>query len=420
MVSVGPMAGVKIVELTTFGFVPSGVALLADWGADVIKIEHPRNPDPMRGLVTAVSDDGAEVDTLMDQFNRGKRNLALDLAVPEGREVLSDLVRRCDVVVTSFLKPAQRKLRISYEDLRPLNPRLIFAHGHGYGPRGPDAEQPGFDGISYWSRGGVGHALTFADGPPARQRPAFGDVMGGLSVATGVSAALYQRSVTGRGCAVDVSLLGVACWQLAPDILTSLVTGQDVQSPAPTADTSSNPRGKPFQTSDGRYVTVLLLMPHYLSNVLKALGHEHLLQSAVFADFEGGLSPQGGQAVDSALRSAIGSFTAEQIRARFTGQDIAWSIVQSPAEVAADPQVIANEYILDNPSKPERSLITGPVQFDQRPPQISSGAPRQGEHSEQILRELGLTGDTIARLMGSGVVVQGADGSWDSFGKLVT
>jgi crotonobetainyl-CoA:carnitine CoA-transferase CaiB-like acyl-CoA transferase len=108
-----------------------------------------------------------------------------------------------------------------------------------------------------------------------------------------------------------------------------LVTGQDVQSPAPTADTSSNPRGKPFQTSDGRYVTVLLLMPHYLSNVLKALGHEHLLQSAVFADFEGGLSPQGGQAVDSALRSAIGSFTAEQIRARFTGQDIAWSIVQA-------------------------------------------------------------------------------------------
>ena len=212
----------------------------------MIKVEHPRNPDPMRGLVTALTDEGAEVDTLMDQFNRGKRNLALDLAVAEGREVLYELVRHRDVVVTSFLKPAQRKLGISYEDLRQLNPRLVFAHGHGYGPRGPDADQPGFDGISYWARGGVGHALTFADGPPARQRPAFGDVMGGLSVATGVAAALYQRSVTGRGCAVDVSLLGVGVLEPAPDILTSSVTARHVQSPSPTSETSWGPRGNHF------------------------------------------------------------------------------------------------------------------------------------------------------------------------------
>lgn len=155
--SVGPMAGVKIVELTTFGFVPSGVALLADWGADVIKVEHPRNPDPMRGLVTARTDEGAEVDTLMDQFNRGKRNLALDLAVAEGREVLYELVRHCDVVVTSFLKPAQRKLGISYEDLRQLNPRLVFAHGHGYGPRGPTWTNPALTGSPIGL--GVGSAM---------------------------------------------------------------------------------------------------------------------------------------------------------------------------------------------------------------------------------------------------------------------
>jgi crotonobetainyl-CoA:carnitine CoA-transferase CaiB-like acyl-CoA transferase len=318
------------------------------------------------------------------------------------------------VVVTSFLKPAQRKLGVTYEDLRAINASVIYAHGHGYGPRGPDAEQPGFDGISYWARGGVGHALTYADGPPAGQRPGFGDVMGGLSVATGVSAALYQRSVTGQGCAVDVSLLGVACWQLAPDILTSSVTGQDVQRLAPTASTG------PFRTSDGRFVTVLLLLPHYLGNVLRALGQEALLEKQVFAEFAGGVSPAGNQVVDAALRAAIGSFTAEEIRQRFAGQEIAWSIVQTPQEVVADPQVVANEYVVDNPSKPGQLLVPGPVQFDQRPPRIAAGAPRQGEHSEQILREMGYSDDVIGELQVGGVFVQGTTDGWDAFGGLAT
>jgi crotonobetainyl-CoA:carnitine CoA-transferase CaiB-like acyl-CoA transferase len=410
----GPMAGVRIVELATFGFVPSGVALLADWGADVIKVEHPRIPDPMRGLVVASSEDGVAVDVLIDQFNRGKRNLALDVAAPQGRDVLYELVRGCDVVVTSFLRPAQRKLRVTYEDLRAINASLIYAHGHGYGPRGPDAEQPGFDGISYWARGGVGHALTYTDGPPAGQRPGFGDVMGGLSLATGVSAALYQRGVTGRGCAVDVSLLGVACWQLAPDILTSWLTGQDVQRPAPTATTG------PFRTSDGRFVTVLLLLPHYLGNVLRALGQEALLENQVFRDFAGGLTPAGAREVDAALRAAIGSFTEDQIRKRFAGLEIAWSIVQTPQEVVVDPQVVANEYVVVNPSNPGGRLVTGPVQFDQSPPRIASGAPRQGEHSEQILREIGYSDESIGQLHDGGVIVQGDEDRWDAFGRLST
>ena len=222
----------------------------------------------------------------MDHLNRGKRNIAIDLGNPAGLEVFYDLIRGADVFITSFLRPAQKRLHVSFEDLEAINPRLIFAHGHGYGPRGPDAEQPGFDGIAYWARGGVGHALTFEGGPPARQRAGFGDVMGGLSVATGVSAALYRRTVTGEGCAVDVSLLAVACWQLAPDILATSVTGRDVQTPAPA------PGEGPYVTLDGRYVVVLLLMPQYLGNVLQALGLERLLPRRTLCGLSGRGDPE--------------------------------------------------------------------------------------------------------------------------------
>jgi crotonobetainyl-CoA:carnitine CoA-transferase CaiB-like acyl-CoA transferase len=409
-----PLLGVKVVEVTTFGFVPSGVALLADWGADVITIEHPRVPDPMRGLTTVPAPDGRIVDYVMDHFNRGKRNLALDLATEPGRDVLHRLVRQADAFVTSFLPPAQRKLGITYEDLKAVNPSLVYAHGHGYGPRGPDSEQPGFDGISYWCRGGVGHALTFKDGPPAGQRPAFGDVMGGLSVAAGVSAALHRRTTTGEGCAVDVSLLAVACWQLAPDIMASSVSGLDVQMPAPGPDSG------PFRTSDGRYVTVLLLLPQYLGNVLRALDREDLLDNPLFANYPGGVAPPGSDVVNAALREAIGSLTVDEVRRRFTGQEIAWSVVQTPAEVLSDPQVQANEYVLPNPSKPGELLVSGPIQFDRAPPRPPWGSPRQGEHTEAILREVGLDDTAVKELLEAGVVAQGSEGVWDEYGRLTS
>lgn len=410
MEPISPMSGVKVIELTTFGFVPAGVAILADWGADVVRVEHPRVADPMRGLIVAQNDSGATVDVLSDHFNRGKRNAAIDLRSADGREVFYELIRDADVFITSFLKPAQQKLGVAYEDLQPLNPRLIFAHGHGYGPKGPDAHAPGFDGISYWCRGGVGHAVTFKGGPPAQQRPAFGDVMGGLSVATGVSAALYQRSVSGRGCTVDVSLLAVACWQLAPDILRSAIDHRDVQAEAPTADSG------PYRTADGRYVVVLFLMPQYLPNVLQALGMDDLLDDARVRDFQAGVAQPG---VDAELRARIASLSADEIRSRFQGRDLAWSIVQTPEEVITDPQVTANEYVLPNPADPERYLVPAPVQFNQQPPSVTGGAPAQGEHTEQVLKEAGVAGARIDELLRAGVIAQGHEGDWDSSGRLV-
>ncbi|MGE0385367.1 MAG: CaiB/BaiF CoA transferase family protein [Gammaproteobacteria bacterium] len=413
MEPLSPLSGVRIVELTAYGFVPSGAAILADWGADVVRIEHPRNPDPMRGLMTTTDPrDGAVVDTLFDQFNRGKRCLALDVGEADGLAILYRLIRGADVFITSLLKPAQEKLRIRYEDLRQIHPRLIFAHGHGYGANGPDADRPGFDSIAYWARGGVGHALTFQGSPPAAQRAAFGDVMGGLAMASGISAALVHQRATGQGCAVDVSLLALACWQMAPDILKCEIDHQDAQRAPPAAGDAGLFN---YETRDGRYLNLPLLLPKYLVNVLQALGREDLLADPRVRDFKGGVAPSG---LEHELRGQFRSMSAGEIRARFQGREIAWSIWQTPEEVLADPQVTANRFVVENPGAASRHLIPAPVQFNQQPPRIARPAPAQGEHSVEILRQCGLEPARIDALLASGVVAQGDPGGWDDFGRL--
>jgi crotonobetainyl-CoA:carnitine CoA-transferase CaiB-like acyl-CoA transferase len=209
-----------------------------------------------------------------------------------------------------------------------------------------------------------------------------------------------------------VALLAVACWQLAPDILATSVTQQDVQRPAPTVQNG------PYVTSDGRYVVVLLLMPQYLPNMFKALGLENLLQEPRFANFQAGVGGAGHAEVQAELRQAIASLTADEVRERFRGKDIAWSIVQTPLEVISDPQVVANEYILPNPRDPHRLLVTAPVQFNQQPPKIATAAPAQGEHTREILRELGLDDERTEKLLADGVIAQGKPGDWDEYGRL--
>src|SRR5215468_10830617 len=161
------LEGVRVVEVAQWWFVPSAGAVLADWGADVIKVEHPVTGDPQRGLVTSgFFPPTGGVNFMMEQSNRGKRSVGIDLANPAGRDTLLRLVETADVFLTNFLPSARRKLRIDVDDIRAVNPRIVYVRGHGQGARGPDAEKGGYDAASFWSRGGIAHALT----PPAPPR----------------------------------------------------------------------------------------------------------------------------------------------------------------------------------------------------------------------------------------------------------
>src|SRR5256884_8846887 len=179
--------GVRVVEVADWGFGPSAGTALGGWGAEVVKIEPPRHGAPIRGLITGGMIPGATGrNFIVEQLGRQKRSVGIDLGTDDGRALLHRLVERADVFLTNFLPDARERLRITYEDLRRVNPRLVYAKGHGQGARGPDARRGGYDGVSFWARGGIADRLSTPGGPYVQQRPAFGDFIAGVGLAGGV------------------------------------------------------------------------------------------------------------------------------------------------------------------------------------------------------------------------------------------
>ncbi|HEV7758194.1 MAG TPA: CoA transferase, partial [Acidimicrobiales bacterium] len=224
------LSGIRVIEVAAWTFVPAAGAVLADWGADVIKVEHPVGGDPQRGLVSMglIPGGPGAVNYIIEQPNRGKRSIGLDISTEDGRALLYQLVEGADVFLTSFLPETRQRLQIDEDHIREVNPGIVYARGTGQGPKGPDAGKGGYDGATYWARGGVAHALTPATSEyPIGGRAAFGDLAGGMAIAGGIAAGLVQRATTGVGPTVDVSLLGLAMWVLSPDIVASGLYGGD-------------------------------------------------------------------------------------------------------------------------------------------------------------------------------------------------
>jgi crotonobetainyl-CoA:carnitine CoA-transferase CaiB-like acyl-CoA transferase len=222
-----PMHGVKVVEVAQFTFVPSAGAVLADWGADVIKVELAVHGDAQRGIKIGTGGAASgSFQPLMEHPNRGKRSIGLALENPGAHAILMELVRDADVFLTNFLPDATERLHIDVEDVRAVNPKIIYVRGHGHGRRGPDARKAGYDGSTFWARGGSGWAATPSDSPRMIQLPAgaYGDSMGGAVIAGGIAAALFARDRIGEPSVLDVSLLGIGAWAMALSVCTALLT----------------------------------------------------------------------------------------------------------------------------------------------------------------------------------------------------
>jgi crotonobetainyl-CoA:carnitine CoA-transferase CaiB-like acyl-CoA transferase len=406
-VPVPVLAGVRIVEFAQFVFVPACGALLADWGADVIKIEHPVSGDGYRALVSQgivrVSSTG--VNQSMEMHNRGKRSIGLDVSSAAGRDVLLRLVESADVFLTNFLPSTLQRLQLGVDDLRARNPKIIYARGHGHGVRGPDADQPAYDATAFWARGGLGATLSPAAlDRPIPQRGGFGDRTGAAQLAFGVVSALFGRERTGVASVVDVSLLATAVWTLASDVLSAL-QGNWGAAPAPAHATrmAPNPLVNTYATQDGRFVSLMLLQPdRHWRDLARALGREDLLADPRFADGAAVLAHAAELA--DVLERLFASRTLEQWRAAFLGHRFPWAPYARVPEVIEDPQVIANGYIAEVEHEAGSfRLPTGPVQFDERPAAIRRG-PEHGEHTESVLLELGLDWDAINALKDRGVI----------------
>ncbi len=395
----GPLAGIRVLEVAQWWFVPASSAVLCDWGAEVIKIEHPVRGDAQRGLAAVgfKSSEGG-VDFMMQQSNRGKRSVGLDLSHAKGLELLYKLVEKSDVFLTNFLPDARTRLKIDVADIRAVSPDIIYVRGSGQGPKGPDAGKGGYDATAFWSRGGIAHALT----PPTleipvMQRAAFGDSIGAITLAGGITAALLQRERTGTTSVVDVSLLGTAMWVLAPDVVASKLVDPKAGIPRMGDRTQApNPAGNLYQTQDGRWLLLMLLQPDRdWADFCKHIDRPDMANDERYADAASRF--QNRQACIAELDQIFATRTLAEWREKLATMTGPWGPMQTAEELHDDVQTLANGYLaeVDRGDGHPFKLVANPVQFDEQPVPLTAG-PELGQHTEEVLLELGLSWEEIS------------------------
>ncbi|KAA0099174.1 CaiB/BaiF CoA-transferase family protein [Mycolicibacterium sp. P1-5] len=398
-----PLDGVRVLEVAMYGFVPSCGAVLREWGAEVIKVEHAVTGDPQRGLrQTGPLRVEGDPNPNVEHANRGKRSIGLDMSVPEGKEVLYELARRSDVFLTSFLPGHRAKFGIDVDDIRAVNPTIIYARGSAFGPRGQESEKGGYDMTAFWCRAGTAATITppGTEGMIAPPGPAYGDTISGTNLAGGIAAALFQRERTGEPSVVDVSLLGSGLWAMGHTIALTQHLGERLVSPVPGVHGSPiNPLVGLYETADGRYISFVMMQPtKFWADVCRHMDITEYIDDERFSSVEQ-IAANTAEAVEI-VGKAMATRTLSEWSTRFATLAGPWAPVQDTLQAAADAQVRANEYLVQ---AGELELVANPVQFDVAAPQTGP-APGFAEQTDEILTELGLDWDRIIELKTAGAV----------------
>ena len=403
----GIMNGIRVVEVAAWTYVPIAGAVLAEWGADVIKIEHPESGDPQRGLVSSglVPSGPGGVNHMIELPNRGKRSMGLDLKSEEGHEILLKLAEGADVFLTNFRPQARQKLKIDVDDLRAVNPNLIYVRGSGLGQRGPEAERGGYDNSTWWGRGGPADIITPPGQYPTSQPgPGFGDVIGGQIIAGGIAAALFHRERTGETLVVDNSLLANGAWAIGATVLAAGLFGFS-RMPQGDRRRMPNPLVNNYKTKDDRFMSfVMLESDRYWADLVTKIGHPELADDPRFVDSTA--RAQNCIECTTVLDEIFATKTLEEWKPIMLKVEGVWAPVQTADELLTDPQVLANGYLRDVESAGGTTfkMVASPLQFDEEPPDLTR-APDHGEHTDQLLEELGFDTEAILDLKIKGAVL---------------
>jgi crotonobetainyl-CoA:carnitine CoA-transferase CaiB-like acyl-CoA transferase len=400
----GALQGIKVVELGHWVAVPCACAILADWGAEVTKIEDPGVGDSLRGIKSI---EGIPLRNhilpVFEVLNRGKRGLGVNLRMHSGRQVLYRLVEHCDIFVSNFQSRVLHKLGMDYETLNQINPKLIYAVLTGYGEEGTDSDKPGYDYTAFWSRGGLMAKLGAPAGVPPSHRPGIGDSITSMCITSGILAALLARERTGKGQKVAFSLYQTAAWVLNQDIQVALYKGAEI--PNIDRQKAKNPIWNSYQTSDGRWMQLAMMQSErYWPEFCRAIGHPELQDDIRFNSDE--------------KREKNNELLIPIITAVFAGKSLSeWidildrhnlvsSLAQTVSEITRDPQAVKNGFFvkLDHPNAGEIRLVASPVKFSETEAKVQGPAPEVGQHTEEILLEAGYGWDDITRLKDEGAI----------------
>lgn len=394
-----PLDGIKVIDWTIWQQGPVSSMILADLGADVVKIEERTGGDPGRGILRAGGVDmSAMPNFYFEAHNRGKRSITLDLRRPEAQEIVHRLVARSDVFVQNFRPGAAARMGLDEASLRPHNPALIYASGSGFGLRGPDAERPCMDYLGL-ARSGIMNAAGGPDDPPLAIQGAIADQMAGTMLGFAIVTALLHRERTGEGQAVDASLLGSMAWLQGLSVASRLMMGNEM--PRFSRKSAFNPLWNHYRCADDRWIAFAMAQSdRWWLDFARAIDRGDLADDERYGSMMG----RGVHAAE--LIATLDAHFAtrpslEWMKRLDEGGDFIFSLLNKVSDLPDDPQMRANDYIatIDHPSLGALEMLNFPIGFSRSPAAISGVAPEFGQHTEQILtEELGYGWDDIERL----------------------
>lgn len=396
-----PLAGLRVLDISSFIAAPAAAVALGDWGADVIKIEGPEG-DPNRTIMNdSPSYPKGDVNYPWQMDSRNKRSLVLDLKKPEARAALDRLIAVSDVLICNFPPPVRDKLRLAYDDVRKANPRMIYASLTGYGESGPDRDRPGFDATAYFARSGLFEAQRYEGGPPGTAVPAQGDRATAMGLVSAILMALIHRMKTGEGSWVGVSLLGNGLWSCGVIAQAALVNAY--LPPRPPPERPRTALGNIYRTSDDRWLQLTIVREDKLwEPVCRAIGRTDLIDDPRFTV----VAERRNRSAELAaiLRETFATEPYEHWRKELAAHGVTFGVISRPQDIPDDEQAAHAGAIVDTAIPGMPRTIANPIRLSFAQQRTAYPAPELGQHSDAVMREAGLSNDEIAALRASGAV----------------
>jgi formyl-CoA transferase len=392
----------RVLEVATYVLGPAAATVMSDFGAEVIKVERPGTGDPYRYLSYVVPMPQAEMNYCWLLDGRNKRSIALDLTTDEGRDILLSLAARCDVFITNFQPSILCRLRLNFADVAAVNERVIYASATGYGEQGDETESPGFDLTAYWARSGLMDVVHNDDAEPSPSTCAMGDHPSSLALFGAIMLGLYHRQLTGKGTKVTTSLAANGAW--ANGCLIQSVFCNAIAFGRPIRSQARNPLINHYVTRDARrFVLCLVQAEKDWPNLCRAIAQPELVHDARFTTQE--LRMEHRAELVAIIDAAILSKDLAEWKSIFAQHELVWAPVQTTQEVAADKQLEANGVIVefDHPQHGRLKTINSPLFVEGSAKVKPRAAPEVGQHTREVLRELGHADETIDQWIARGI-----------------